>query len=315
MMLSKWLKGRYPNLSVFVGDDFLKNCLSSAEKFLATNPSNDAIFKFLDEKSCHTRFKNMTLRACLNIEPEENPIPKMELDLLEESVRILFEKFPDKKRLNHLAKKLRNPTQMWQGMHEIYVAGRLCPISSKIKFEVKNTDTPGKNYNFDILAKIEGDDINIEITTRSDDFPPLDGKDHYRAIVPPAFCDDSGFEIAKNGSSHDKNPESDDLRRKLMKKATQQLPRNGMNIIVLGYKATACIEWYIANALYGDYPLLSGKDGKFNLARVENELFSEKDFSHISAVVWIRPYSKDGKIYLNPKADKELPLAIQQKLE
>jgi hypothetical protein len=212
MTLSEWLKSKYPNLTLFLGGDFLNGCLSHAENFLANSPSEEAIFNYLD-KPCSNerfskRFRNMGLRGFLNIEPGVDQIAKMELDVLEESIRIVFEKFSDKKRLNHLAKKLRNPNQMWQGMHEIYVAGRLCSISSAMEFEVRNPDRPENN--FDILANIEGTDVNIEVTTRQDNFPPINGKTHIRATVPLAFSDNSVPEYAKNEVCYDKIPESED---------------------------------------------------------------------------------------------------------
>jgi hypothetical protein len=199
---------------------------------------------------------------------------------------------------------------MWQGMHEIYAAGRLCPISCKIEFEVSNPDKPGNN--FDILANIEGTDVNFEVTTRQDNFPAINGKTHIRATVSPA---NSNPIYDKNKITYHKNPESDVLRGKLLDKAIKQLPRSGINVIVLGYDGISNIEWHIMSALFGDPKYLHGKDRLLEKERVQDGLFVEKDFTHIATVIHVSPYSGYGKIYLNPNASEKLPLLLQKRLE
>lgn len=313
MTLSQWLKTNYPSLTLFVGDNFLKDCLGPAENFLVSNPSEEAILNYLDQPCSHKRFRNMVLRVFAKIEPEIDQRAEKELDTLEESIGILFRKFKDKGQLNNLANKIRNPNEMWQGMHEIYVAGKLCLISSGIEFEVKNPDRPQNN--FDILANIEGYDVNIEVTTRQDDFPPMDGKLHIRATVPPAFSDNYDHKYDKDKISYDEIPESEDLRRRLLDKAIKQLPRGMINVIVLGYGGISDKELHITSALYGDPQFLLNKGKHSKEEKVPNGLFHEGNFAHISAVIYISPHYGYGAIYKSTYASKKLPLAVEQKLK
>ena len=211
---------------------------------------------------------------------------------------------------------------MWQGLHEVYVANCLSKISQDIELEVPNPDR-SKN-NFDIKANINGTEINIEVTTRTDYFP-FDrgslyrvgniGPARSRATVPTAFANDdrpSSLRI-----QHDSVPESEDLRRKLLAKARKQLPKNGINIIALGYRGVTNSDFHITNALYGDPQLyINKRDLESSLAevRVENGLYYEEDFKHISAVKLIFPYSNDGILYPNPNPTKKLPSSVQESL-
>ena len=212
---------------------------------------------------------------------------------------------------------------MWQELHELYVAGRLCKISQDIELEVPNPDRPQNN--FDIKANINGTEINIEVTTRTDDFPFDKGFLHKvgnigsarsRATVSPAFANND--RVSSTNIQHDSIPESEDLRRRLLDKATRQLPKNGINIIALGYRGITNKDFHITSALYGDQQIYVNKRNLESppiIGRVENGLYYyEEGFKHISAVMLIFPHNNDGKLYLNPNLAKGLPLSVQESL-
>ncbi|MGH7908585.1 MAG: hypothetical protein ACRENW_01900 [Thermodesulfobacteriota bacterium] len=313
MCIIDWLESNFHTLVDFLGKDFIQSIFRPAEEFLASNPSEYEIFKYLDKECINTRFKNMVWRAYFNIGSSTAEIAKMELEILEDSIKILSAKIGESK-LRAIRDKLQDPYNMWQGLHEVYVASHLCEISQDIELEVPNPDRPLNN--FDIKANLYGIEINIEVTTRTDDCPPMDGNTHSRATVLPAFA--GSVQSSTANIQHNSVPESEDLRRRLLDKAMRQLPKNGINIIALGYKGIANKNFHITSALYGDPKCefdksLSPEERTLFENRVENGLILEEGFKHISAVMLISPHNNDGTLYINP-SDKRLPPSVQELL-
>jgi len=325
MPIIKWLENNFPTLVDFFGKEFIQTIFTPAEEFLSLSPSEDKILEYLDKECINTRFKNMVWWAYFNFKSPTATaeIAKRELEILEDSLKVLVTQIGESK-LSSIREKLKDPANMWQGLHEAYVASRLCTIAEDIELEVPNPDR--QQNNFDIKANINGTEINIEVTTRTDYFPfdrtSLNRVDNIgparsRATVPPDFAEDD-----KHSSptiQHDSIPESEDLRRKLLDKAKKQLPKDGINVIALGYRGTTNADFHITNALYGDpkygfYKSLSPEERKLFINRVKNGLCCEEDFKHISAVMLISPYTNDGKLYLNSNSDKRLLSSVQESL-
>ena len=283
---------------------------------MTSSPSDDEIFEYLDKECINTRLKNMVWWAYFSFRSPTATaeIAKKQLEILEDSIKVLVNRIGESK-LGSIREKLKDQENMWQGLHEVYVASHLCEIAQDIELEVPNPDRPQKN--FDIKANIDGTEINIEVTTRTDDFPPMDGQTHSRATVSPAFADNN--QHSSHQVQHDRIPESEDLRRRLLDKAIRQLPQGGINIIALGYKGIGDKDFYITNALYGDPKYgfdksLSPKEIALLENRVKNGLCYEEDFKHISAVMLIFPHTNEGTLYINPNSSKKLPSSVQELL-
>jgi hypothetical protein len=328
MPIVNYLENNFPALVSFLGVDDIQAVFNLTDKFLELDSSDEEIFKCLD-KEFYIKKSGELLLACDYSKEIEMEKRKLQiLKILEDCIKGLISKV-EKSNLNNIKEKLKDPENMWQGLHEVYVAARLCEISEDIELEVPNSDKPLNN--FDIKANINGTEINIEVTTRTDYFPF--GKEflrrmkngeaesevwagpHSRATVAPAFADDNRPSSPK--IKHDSIPESEDLRRKLLEKAKRQLPKNETNIIALGYGGTTVADFHTTNALYGDPKYEFNKSQRpeertLFTKRVKNGLIYEEDFKHISAVMLLSPHNNDGTLYINPNSDKRLPSTVQE---
>ena len=184
----KQLKEKFPAIFEVLGEEYFKNLFYAIENSpmeeALKEKSYNKIFNHLERNdlcSSNTTLRNVCLRALFALEPLGDQRAISLLHSFENSLKILKDNttIPPK-----LIKKLKHGQHFYAGMAEAYVSAKLSLIhSAEIKFDVPSGHG---NKNFDIQAQLDGQTINIEVTTREDDFF---SRATYEAkfVVRPAF--------------------------------------------------------------------------------------------------------------------------------
>lgn len=314
MSLITFLNDNYPILVDFLGNDYICNLFNPLEEILKSDNSveNKLIIltdemslkeeRYFETESENDLLKDIVLHSYFSTAKSE-ATDKI-LQILDKNIENIKPKFQETK-LRSIKQKIKDPNNIIQTIHEIYATNILSNIADGIDIEVPNPDRPQNN--FDIQANIDNELLNIEVTTRRDEFPYSTDGVASRSTISPAFQNHRESNT-NNNINYDPIPESEDLRRKLLNKAVRQLPRQGINIIAIGYIQGGSPEYYVDCALLGDIEYKIVKDNKTFTSedsliknRVPNGLYREEelDFEHISAVMLISPLDHIGNIWIN----------------
>lgn len=315
MSLITFLNDNYPILVDFLGNDYICNLFNPLEEILKSDNSvEDKPIILTDEKSLkkercfETESENDVLKDIVlhsYFSTAKSEVTDKILQMLDKNIENIKQKIQDTK-FRSIKQKIKDPNNIIQAIYEIYATNILSNIAIGIDIEVANPDRPQNN--FDIQANIDNELLNIEVTTRRDQFPYETDGVASRSTISRAFQDHRESNT-NNNINYDSIPESDDLRRKLLDKAVRQLPKNGINIMAVGYIQGASPEYYVDCALNGDIKYAIIKDYETLKSwdtlirnRVSNGLFCDEEgnFKNISAVVLISPISNDGFIWINP---------------
>ena len=99
MPIIKWLENNFPTLVDFFGKEFIQTTFNPAEEFLASNPSREEIFEYLDKECINKRFKNMVWWAYFNFKSPtaQSEKAKRELEILEDSIKVLINQLGESK--------------------------------------------------------------------------------------------------------------------------------------------------------------------------------------------------------------------------
>lgn len=209
---------------------------------------------------------------------------------------------------------LQNPGQFVPAMYEIRVAAMLAPFADKLELAPKIG--AGR---CDLKCTIRGEEGFIEVTTRTDKFPPAyDGNVYGRATVEKSFDPTSKGDNPRIRET----PASKGLRDRISDEISQ-LPSGESTVLVVG--APGGRSEHMERALCGDViiEVKSGEEPRH--AKVPNGLFDVPDYlggaSRLSALVWMKlvPHFHDvrvhSRLFTNPLAARPLPPETREVLQ
>jgi len=180
-------------------------------------------------------------------------------------------------------------------IYEIHFGAVLTKGFTNLHFKVPKSEQSNKD--FDFQATYKNTSINFEIKTRIDLFP-FHGEHNG-----PIYHDSHETVDKKYINQVNKGDPESSVLRDIFQSAKQQLPNNGLNLIVLGQifaHSDKTALWALKNAIFGDlvHRTYRKNPKKLNPYRYKNGIFYSKSFSHIAGVIWFR-------IIPNIKSQKE----------
>jgi len=229
---------------------------------------------------------------------------------------------------------LRVPSKLLDCCYEVHGTALLASVADKLRLHVARGDGSGKD--FDVQANIQGHLINGECKVRDDDIikprfmtKTPNGLTVYsrtRATMDPHDMPDQQDRHAHD-PTYEPTPESTVIRQRILD-ALEQLPKQGINIVVWGHKQGNRSD--LERALYGAEVCLLDRDHvtkevKSKWVRAGSGAFladeSGDQFRALNAILWIRLTSlgeslqKAYKLYVNPSATTQFPEKVRGTLE
>jgi len=228
---------------------------------------------------------------------------------------------------------LRDQNSFWNILHEIHGISLVGKVSSTLELKVPLGESSNKD--FDARANILGTSVNMECTTRKDEFPfnfpPTKGPNTNvpvysgsRAILDPHDARKLGIasESENRNRLHIATPESTVVRQ-ILTEELSQLPQTGINLILFGQISGSHED--LETALFG--PIVV--DFVTNSKAVESTTIqlphgaydagaNGDPFRPLSGVLWFKLFSITGpkyKLYPNPNATSPLPHEVIASLE
>jgi predicted nucleotidyltransferase len=205
---------------------------------------------------------------------------------------------------------LRNPAERWGVAYELRTAAKLAPLVDDIKLR----PLVGAGA-CDLAVRLAGFWVFLEVTTRDDGWPPIDGAEEFPVRARETVHRE--FRTTTSDPTSRDVPASEELRQAIAAKV-HQLPVGELSLVVLG--APNGHSMAMEDALCGDLQLRNDFEH-----RVPNGLFAVDDgvggASEASAVIWLklRRHWQDvhthGQLFLNPKARLPLPVAVSDLLQ
>jgi len=229
---------------------------------------------------------------------------------------------------------LRDQNSFWNILHEIHGISLVGKLSSALELTVSLGGSSNKD--FDARANILGTSVNMECTTRKDEFPfnlpptkaPNTNIPVYsgsRAILDPHDARKLGiaYESENRNRSHIAVPEATVVRQILIEELSQ-LSQTGINLILVGQISGSHED--LETALFGPIVVDFVANSKMEVESTTTQLphgaydagVNGDPFRSISGVLWFKLFSITGpkyKLYPNPNASSPLPREVIACLE
>jgi len=229
---------------------------------------------------------------------------------------------------------VRDKNSFWPIVHEIHGISLVSKVSSHVELKIPLGGL--SNRDFDARAKVLGVSINMECTTRKDEFPfnlpPVEtGPNHIpvysgsRSTVDPHDARGSGITSApQDDPLHVETPEAT-VARQILTVELSQLPETGVNLILFGQISGS--RENLETALFGPIAVDFALNPKVRTVestaiRLPHGAYDTgingEPFRRLSGVLWFKLFSIRGpeyNLYLNPCAISPIPEGIAAQLK
>jgi len=225
---------------------------------------------------------------------------------------------------------LRDKNSFWNILYEIHGIALVSKVASRLELKIPLGGVGNKD--FDARVNISGTSVNIECTTRRDEFPfyfspmivgpnKIPVYSGTRATVDPH---DTGVADYAQETNHIAIPEATVIRQALLDKLSQ-LPAPGINLILLGQRAGSRGD--LETALFGPVSVdfwcaAETREVESAVVQLPHGAYDTgangNPFRQLSGVLWFGLFSVSGpeyKLYPNPNATSPLSQDVVAKLE
>jgi hypothetical protein len=225
---------------------------------------------------------------------------------------------------------LHDQNSFWNILHEIHGIALVAKGASSLELKIPLGGTG--NRDFDARANILGASINIECTTRQDEFPfnfqptevgpkKIRVYSGSRATVDPH---DLGIAYESHEQNHVATPEATVVRQ-ILSEELSQLPKTGINLVILGQRAGNRED--LETALFGPvavdfWSVAETKEVESAVVQLPHGAYDAgangESFRGLSGVLWFKLFNMTGPqyaLYPNPNATNPLPQEVAARLE